>query len=105
MIERREGAIVIVSSITGLKGNDVIGAYGISKAADMALARNLAVEWGPHNVRVNCIAPGLIMNCESLISRRVVLTGFSRIRGRLRGGKAMKTKKSVPEEVMVHRSR
>jgi NAD(P)-dependent dehydrogenase (short-subunit alcohol dehydrogenase family) len=60
MLARREGVIVIVSSITGLKGNGVIGAYGISKAADMALARNLAVEWGPHNVRVNCIAPGLI---------------------------------------------
>jgi NAD(P)-dependent dehydrogenase (short-subunit alcohol dehydrogenase family) len=38
----------------------MIGAYGISKAADFALARNLAVEWGPKNVRVNCIAPGLI---------------------------------------------
>ena len=38
----------------------MIGAYSISKAADMQLARNLAVEYGPHNVRVNCIAPGLI---------------------------------------------
>jgi NAD(P)-dependent dehydrogenase (short-subunit alcohol dehydrogenase family) len=38
----------------------VIGAYGISKAADFALARNLAVEWGPQNVRINCIAPGLV---------------------------------------------
>ena len=54
------GAVVIVSSIAGLKGTDSLGAYGISKAADMQLARNLAVEWGPKNVRVNCIAPGLI---------------------------------------------
>ena len=60
MVERREGSIIIVSSIGGLRGTPVIGAYGISKAADMALARNLAHEFGPHNVRVNCIAPGLI---------------------------------------------
>ncbi len=60
MIERRDGAIVIVSSIGGLRGSPVIGAYNISKAADFQLARNLAVEYGPHNIRVNCIAPGLI---------------------------------------------
>ena len=60
MIERRDGAIIIVSSIGGLRGSHVIGAYNVSKAADMQLARNLAVEYGPHNVRVNCIAPGLI---------------------------------------------
>ena len=60
MAERKDGAIIIVSSIGGLKGTPVIGAYGISKAADMALARNLAVEWGKHNIRVNCIAPGLV---------------------------------------------
>ena len=60
MRERRRGSIIIVSSIGGLRGSPVIGAYGISKAADMQLARNLAVEYGPHNIRVNCIAPGLI---------------------------------------------
>src|SRR5450830_2166788 len=60
MIERKDGAIIIVSSIGGLRGSPVIGAYNISKAADFQLARNLAVEYGPHNVRVNCIAPGLI---------------------------------------------
>jgi NAD(P)-dependent dehydrogenase (short-subunit alcohol dehydrogenase family) len=60
MLERRDGSIVIVSSIGGLRGSPVIGAYNVSKAADMQLARNLAVEFGPHNVRVNCIAPGLI---------------------------------------------
>ena len=60
MAERGGGAIVIISSIAGLRGSEVIGAYGISKAADFALARNLALEWGPRNVRVNCIAPGLI---------------------------------------------
>ncbi len=60
MIARKDGAIIIISSIGGLRGSPVIGAYNISKAADFQLARNLAVEYGPHNVRVNCIAPGLI---------------------------------------------
>lgn len=60
MAARRDGAIIIVSSIGGLHGSTTIGAYNISKAADMQLARNLAVEWGPDNIRVNCIAPGVI---------------------------------------------
>ncbi len=60
MAERKDGAIVIVSSIGGLKGNNMLGAYGLSKAADMQLARNLAAEWGHANIRANCIAPGLI---------------------------------------------
>ncbi|MGA8650060.1 MAG: SDR family oxidoreductase [Xanthobacteraceae bacterium] len=60
MIARKDGSIIIVSSIGGLRGSPVIGAYCISKAADLQLARNLAVELGPHNVRINCIAPGLI---------------------------------------------
>ena len=60
MAERKDGAVIIVSSIGGLKGTAAFGAYAISKAADMQLARNLAVEWGEHNIRVNCIAPGLI---------------------------------------------
>lgn len=60
MVARRDGAIVIVSSIAGLKGNKMLGAYGISKAADFQLARNLAVEYGPHNIRVNAIAPAIV---------------------------------------------
>jgi len=60
MAKNGGGAVIIVSSIAGLKGSSVLGAYGISKAADMQIARNLAVEWGPLNIRVNCIAPGLI---------------------------------------------
>lgn len=60
MRERRDGSIIIVSSVGGLRGTAVIGAYNISKAADFQLARNLAVEFGSDNVRVNCIAPGLI---------------------------------------------
>ncbi|MCH2557608.1 MAG: SDR family oxidoreductase [Alcanivorax sp.] len=54
------GNVVIISSIAGLRGNTVIGTYGVSKAAEAALARNLAVEWGPRNIRVNAIAPGLV---------------------------------------------
>ena len=60
MAERRDGTIIIVSSVGGIRGNAVLGAYGLTKAADMALVRNLAVEWGPKNIRVTCIAPGLI---------------------------------------------
>ncbi len=60
MAERRDGAVILIASIAGLKGNTTIGTYGISKAAEMQLARNLALEWGPHNIRVNAIAPGVI---------------------------------------------
>lgn len=60
MIARRDGAIILISSIAGLVGSPLLGAYGVSKAADFQLARNLATELGPHNVRVNCIAPGLV---------------------------------------------
>ncbi len=60
MRARKSGSIIIISSIGGLRGSPIIGAYCISKAADMQLARNLAHEFGPDNVRVNCIAPGLI---------------------------------------------
>lgn len=54
------GAVILVSSIAGLKGHGNLGVYALSKAADMQLARNLAVEWGRSNIRVNTIAPGLV---------------------------------------------
>jgi NAD(P)-dependent dehydrogenase (short-subunit alcohol dehydrogenase family) len=60
MRARKDGSVIIISSIGGLRGSTMIGAYCISKAADMQLARNLAHEYGPDNVRVNCIAPGLV---------------------------------------------
>lgn len=60
MAERKDGAVIIVSSIGGLKGSEALGIYGLSKAADFQLARNLAVEWGRFNVRANCLAPGII---------------------------------------------
>ncbi len=60
MAERKDGAVVVISSIAGLKGNKMLGAYGISKAAEFELVRNLAVEWGSANVRVNAIAPSIV---------------------------------------------
>jgi NAD(P)-dependent dehydrogenase (short-subunit alcohol dehydrogenase family) len=60
MGERQAGTFIVVGSIGGIKANTLIGAYGMSKAADHHLVRNLAAEWGPKNVRVNAIAPGLV---------------------------------------------
>lgn len=60
MAERGGGSVIMVGSIAGLKANTIIGAYGISKAADHMLVKNLAAEWGPKNVRVSAIAPGLV---------------------------------------------
>ncbi|MGQ0512254.1 MAG: SDR family NAD(P)-dependent oxidoreductase [Betaproteobacteria bacterium] len=60
MAERGAGSFITVGSIGGIIANTVIGAYGMSKAADHHLVRNLAAEWGPKGVRVNAIAPGLI---------------------------------------------
>lgn len=60
MASRGGGSIVIVSSIAGLVGQAMLGTYGLSKAADMQLARNLTAEWGPKNIRSNCLAPSVI---------------------------------------------
>ena len=60
MAERGGGSVIIVSSVAALIGSPVLGTYGLSKAADVALARNLAVEWGESNVRANCINPAII---------------------------------------------
>jgi NAD(P)-dependent dehydrogenase (short-subunit alcohol dehydrogenase family) len=75
MRARKAGSITIISSVGGLKGSTVIGAYCISKAADMQLARNLAAEFGSDNVRVNCIAPGLIRTdfAKALIENPAIL--------------------------------
>src|SRR5690348_8868498 len=87
MAERGKGSVVIISSIGGLRGSTVIGAYGISKAADFALCRSLAGEWGPKGVRVNCIAPGLVKTDfaralwedEANLKRRTATTPLRRI--------------------------
>jgi NAD(P)-dependent dehydrogenase (short-subunit alcohol dehydrogenase family) len=60
MAQRGGGSVIVISSIAGFGGTPTLGAYGISKAADLALVRNLAVEWGPSNVRINAIAPAII---------------------------------------------
>ncbi|MFT3763028.1 MAG: SDR family oxidoreductase [Pseudoxanthomonas sp.] len=60
MAERRDGVVIATASLSALRGNKAIGLYGVSKAGLAQLVRNLAVEWGPHNVRVNAISPGVI---------------------------------------------
>jgi len=87
MAERGNGSVVIISSIGGLRGSTVIGAYGISKAADFSLCRSLAGEWGPKGVRVNCVAPGLVKTDfakalwedEERLKRRCATTPLRRI--------------------------
>lgn len=87
MAQRREGSVMITSSISGVRGNKAIGLYGLSKAASAQLARNLAVEWGPSNVRVNAISPGLIrtefarplLENEEVLQRRLSLTPLRRV--------------------------
>jgi NAD(P)-dependent dehydrogenase (short-subunit alcohol dehydrogenase family) len=87
MQKRQEGSIVFLSSIAGVRGNKSLGLYGISKAGLAQLARNLAVEFGPDNIRVNCISPGVIdtefakplTSNPSIMERRLLLTPLRRI--------------------------
>ncbi len=87
MAERGEGSVILMSSLAGLRGNKGIGLYGISKAGCAQLARNLAVEWGPRNVRVNAISPGLIdtdfarpfKGDDQLLRRRLAATPLRRM--------------------------
>lgn len=65
MIKNSDGAIIMMSSIGGLYGHSTLGTYSLSKAADLQLARNIAIEYGPHNIRANAIAPGLIQTAFS----------------------------------------
>ena len=60
MAERGKGAVIVISSIGALRGDAKIGLYSVSKAAEIQLIRNLAVEWGSNNIRVNAILPGII---------------------------------------------
>ena len=60
MQKKKDGAIIIISSIAGWVGSPTIGMYGVSKSADLAIARNLAMEYGPDNIRINCICPGIV---------------------------------------------
>lgn len=81
------GSVTFISSIAGVRGNKSLGVYGISKAGLAQLARNLAVEWGPLQVRVNCVAPGLIrtsfaqemLERPEIMERRLSLTPLRRV--------------------------
>jgi NAD(P)-dependent dehydrogenase (short-subunit alcohol dehydrogenase family) len=87
MAQRGDGVVLIISSLSGLRGNKSIGLYGLSKAAAAQLARNLAVEWGPSNVRVNAISPGLIrtefarplLDDPQVLERRLQATPLRRV--------------------------
>lgn len=87
MAARGDGSVVLMASIAGLRGNKAIGLYGMSKAALAQLARNLAVEWGPHGVRVNAVSPGLIrtplaaglLDNEVFLERRLLATPLRRV--------------------------
>jgi len=81
------GSVVLMASIAGVRGNKALGLYGLSKAALAQLARNLAVEWGPANVRVNAISPGVIhtefarplTDSPALMAKRLALTPLRRV--------------------------
>ena len=60
MVKREDGSIIIISSIAAIKGSSILGAYNISKAADVMIVKNIAAEFGNKNIRANSIAPGLI---------------------------------------------
>ena len=60
MIDRKDGVIIIISSVGGTIGSNLIGTYNISKAADIQMVKNIAVEYGHNNIRANTVAPGLI---------------------------------------------
>jgi NAD(P)-dependent dehydrogenase (short-subunit alcohol dehydrogenase family) len=87
MANRGGGSIILTASIAGIRGNKNVGLYGLTKAALAQLARNLAVEWGPQNVRANAISPGLIstewasaiLSNADAASRRLELTPLRRI--------------------------
>lgn len=87
MAARGGGSIILMASIAALRGNKAIGLYGLTKAALAQLARNLAVEWGPHNIRANAIAPGLVrtplsvelMGNEVFMARRLAMTPLRRV--------------------------
>ena len=87
MAQRRDGAVILTASLSSLRGNKGIGLYGLSKAGVAQLARNLAVEWGPANVRVNAISPGVIAtefartltDNETVLARRLALTPLRRV--------------------------
>jgi NAD(P)-dependent dehydrogenase (short-subunit alcohol dehydrogenase family) len=60
MIARRSGSIVHVASVEGLEGMAQSLAYNASKGGVVLMTRNMAIDYGPHGIRVNCLCPGLV---------------------------------------------
>ncbi len=87
MAARKDGAVVFIASIGGFRGSRNLGAYAMTKAAIMQAARSLAGEWSPHNVRINCVAPGLIrtdfsralIENKEVLARRLATTPLGRV--------------------------
>ncbi|MBL7817860.1 MAG: SDR family oxidoreductase [Saprospiraceae bacterium] len=87
MQAQKDGAIIYLASIASVRGNKNIGLYGLSKAGLVQLARNLAVEFGPDNIRVNAISPGMInttfsqslMSNKDFMTKRLALTPLRRV--------------------------
>lgn len=87
MVEQKEGVLIYLASIASVRGNKSIGLYGMSKAALVQMVRNIAVEYGPHNIRANAISPGMIdtpfsqslMQNKSFMERRLALTPLRRV--------------------------
>ena len=75
LVTRRDGVLLYLASIAGVRGNKALGLYALSKAGLIQLARNLAVEFGPHNIRANTISPGMIDTpfSESLLSNQAFM--------------------------------
>lgn len=87
MAEHNDGAIVFTASLSSLRGNKYLGLYGVTKAGVAQLAKNLAVEWGPQNIRVNAISPGVVrtrfaspmLNNPATMEKRLALTPLRRV--------------------------
>tara|TARA_R100000687_G_C6453815_1_gene166654 strand:- start:13675 stop:14052 length:378 start_codon:yes stop_codon:yes gene_type:complete len=87
MAERGDGAVIFTASLSSIRGNKSLGLYGLTKAGVAQLARNLAVEWGPRNVRVNAISPGVIrtrfasplLDNADVLKKRTNLTPLRRV--------------------------
>jgi len=70
MIKRKSGNIINISSTAGQRGEASHSHYAASKGAIISLTKSLAAELAPHNIRVNCVAPGWVdtdMSHEALI--------------------------------------